>query len=346
MAGNLIRSAILEGAAELMRSRGVHPAAVARAVGLPPRALSDPHLLVSATSAVRLFELAAKRCRLRTFCLLLARQGHLASIIGPLWILLRNARTVEEMCRELVDNFDLFSGSAMFSLEPVESGALLTWSLTTPEAESEVQTSEFSLAHLVKEIRSTMGRDWTPEATLFRHARPAGSLKLHREVFGTDIRFNQDCNALVLDSKTLAASFRGRGSAARALADRYVRLEEDVPQRSIARTVEVVIRTLMPYGPCTVRDVSRALDIAPRTLQKYLRQEGTTFVTTRDAVRADLAFKYLRYSNLSVVQVAEILGYSDATSLSRSFRRWHGRSAREARRRWMHSGLDPEPDAG
>jgi AraC-like DNA-binding protein len=49
-------------------------------------------------------------------------------------------------------------------------------------------------------------------------------------------------------------------------------------------------------------------------------------------VRADLASKYLRHSDLSAVRVAEILGYSDPTSLSRSFRRWHGRSIRQARK--------------
>jgi AraC-like DNA-binding protein len=87
----------------------------------------------------------------------------------------------------------------------------------------------------------------------------------------------------------------------------------------------------MPYAPCTVEEVSRALDIAPRTLQLRLKRQGTSLTQVRDAVRADLAAKYLRHSDLSATAIAEMLGYADPTSLSRSFRRWNGESLRKTR---------------
>lgn len=321
------------GAAELMAAHDVRPGPIARAAGLPLRALSDPHLLVPAIAVVRLFELAAAQCRLRTWSLQLAQDAPLAPIIGPLWILLRNARTIEEMCREFADNFDLFSGSAMLGLERTDGGMFLSWSLTAGQSESEVQTAEFSLAHIVKEIQARTRRDWYPETVMFRHMRPAGRLRIHRDAFGPDIRFNQDRNALFLNHESLDTPLlHARGSTARALAGRFARFEEDPPGRSVSRNVEIVVRALLPYGPCTVQGVSQALDVAPRTLQKHLKGEGTVFLKVRDAVRADLASRYLRHSELSITQIAEILGYSDATSLSRSYRRWHGRSAREARK--------------
>src|SRR5690606_18508448 len=91
------------------------------------------------------------------------------------------------------------------------------------------------------------------------------------------------------------------------------------------------IRALMPYAPCTIDEVARALDMPRRTLQFRLRREGTSFVALRDAVRADLAAKYLRHSDLSAARIAEVLGYADLSSLSRSFRRWNGTSLRQAR---------------
>lgn len=334
MAGNLIRSAILMGAAELMAAHDVRPGAIARAAGLPVRALSDPHLLVPGIAVIRLFELAAEQCGLRTWSLQLAREAPLASIVGPLWILLRNARTVEEMCREFADNFDLFSGTAMLGLEPTEGGMFFSWSLTAGQEVSEVQIAEFSLAHIVKGIQARTRRDWYPEAVLFRHKRPAGRLQIHRETFGPDVRFNQDHNALFLSRQSLDTPLlRARASTARALAGRFARMTEGAPSRSVSRNVEIIVRALLPYGPCTVQGVSQALDIAPRTLQKYLKLEGNAFLKIRDAVRADLASKYLGHSELSVTEIAEILGYSDPTSLSRSYRRWHGRSARETRKR-------------
>lgn len=332
MAGPLVRSAILGGAAELIRTHRARPAQIARRAGLPVAALSDPDLLVPGTAVLRFFEAAAAACGLRTWGLSMAKGARLATMIGPLWILLRNARTVGQLCDELADNFDLYTNAAVVSVERVKSGALLSWTTTTAQHESELQMAEFAMSIFASELRGHLNRGWMPAAVLFRHAKPAGSLAMHQAAFGSDLRFNQDRNALLLDAATLEAPIKSRGSAARALASRVVRLEEGHRQRHSARDVEAVVRSLIPYAPCTVGEVSRALDLASRTLQLRLKEEGTSFSQIHDAVRADLASKYLRYSDLSAAQIAEILGYATPTSFSRSFRRWNGQSLREQRR--------------
>ena len=332
VAGSLIRSAILDGAADLIRGHGLRPSLIARRAGLPSAALDDPDLLVPAAAVLRFFELAAQSCRMPTWGLSMARGARLAAVIGPLWVLLRNARTIGQMCEELAENFDLYSDAALVSVERIEGGALLSWT-TTVGHDGEMQMAEFAMSVLCSEIRTHLTRDWKPTAVLFRHARPAGHLALHRASFCDDLRFNQERNALLLSNETLDTPLKARGSAARALASRVVRLEEDRPGKRLASSVEAVVRALMPYAPCTIDAVSQALDLAPRTLQVRLQQEGTSFTLVRDAVRADLAAKYLRYSELSAAQIAEILGYADPTSFSRSFRRWNGKSLRELRGR-------------
>lgn len=331
MAGLLIRSVILGGAADLIRAHGARPAQIARSAGVPRSALTDPDLLISATAVLRFFELAAEACRLPTWGLTLGMGGRLAAIIGPLWVLLRNARTVGEMCTELAENFDLYSDAAMVRLERTPEGILLDWSVTAGRIESDVQMAEFSLCVFANEIRSHLHPDWMPKAVLFRHAPRPGKRTPYRMAFGAHVRFNQERNALLLDERTWAAPLKARGSAARALASRVVRLEEERPGKRVAHSVEAVVRSLMPYAPCTIGEVSRALDLPARTLQFRLKQQGTSFTQVRDRVRADLASKYLRHSDLSAARIAEILGYADVTSLSRSFRRWHGISLRQQR---------------
>ena len=83
--------------------------------------------------------------------------------------------------------------------------------------------------------------------------------------------------------------------------------------------------------PAARRKVAGALGLAPRTLQLHLKRENTSFVKLRDAVRADLAAKFLHDSALGAAEIAEILGYADATSFSRSFRRWNGTNLRRVR---------------
>jgi AraC-like DNA-binding protein len=336
MPGSLVRSVILDGAAELAAARGVRAATLARRVGLPLAALRDPDLLVPAAAVLRFFELAATACRMPDWGLTLARGGRLAAVLGPMWVLLRNARNVRQMCDELADNFDLYTDAALVGVEQApKGGVLLSWSTTAGQHVGEVQMAEFAMCVFAKEIRTHLRPDWMPSAVLFRHAPPRGSLASHRAAFGSDPHFNQDRNALLLDRATLDAPLKRRGSAARALASHVVRFGEEQlhsgANAQLAHHVEAVVRSLMPYAPCTVEEVSRALDVAPRTLQLRLKRQGTSLTQVREAVRADLAAKYLRHSSLSATAIAELLGYADPTSFSRSFRRWNGECLRKTR---------------
>ena len=66
----------------------------------------------------------------------------------------------------------------------------------------------------------------------------------------------------------------------------------------------------------------------PKTLTRRLRNEGTTFRGLLDELRLQLAERYLRQPNLSVDEVAFLLGYSERSAFHRAFRRWTGRAPR------------------
>ncbi|GAC1622544.1 MAG: AraC family transcriptional regulator [Nevskia sp.] len=328
MPGRFVSSAILQGASALIRSRGREAAAIAQSCGIPVAALEDADLLVSGRAVLRFFEAAADQCTDRTLGLELAARARLAVVLGPLWILLRNARTVREMCEELAVNFDLYSDAALMSFEMLGEGdGLLGWSAASDQIDSEVQMAEYALGLIAAQIRTQSTADWMPKAALFRHAAPS-NLRLHRLRFGGALRFNQDRNALLLDAATLAQSLQSRSAQARALVRSVVREDET----GVALSVERIVRTLMPFAPCGIRDVALAMGLPPRTLQAHLQNERATFNAIKDRVRADLAFKYLQHSNMSIGQIAETLGYGDPTSFSRSFSRWHGKTAQAMRR--------------
>lgn len=332
MAGQLISSSIFTGAEELIRSAGRHPAQIARHAGVPTQALQDSDLLVSAPAAIQFFELAASACHNPNWGLELSVDARLAPIIGPLWILLRNARTVREMCMELANNWDLYSNVAIIGFEEgPEGGGLLCWSAAANIVDNTVQMAQFALAVFCKELRTHCRPGWHPQAVLFRHRAPK-DIRLHRKLFGSAPLFDQDHDALLLDQATLAQPLRSQTTPARSTIRSMLRRDSESAYADTALRVESIIRSLMPYGPCNLRDVSLAMGLAPRTLQAHLKTERTSFHQVRDRVRADLALKYVQHSRLSAGQIAEILGYTDATSFSRSFRRWHQRGVRDLRR--------------
>lgn len=331
MAGPLIRSVILSGAAEKIRQYGRKPGAIARKTGIPLDALSDPDLLVNARAVMAFFERVATTCRRRTFGLEMSVGAHLGAVIGPLWMLLRNALTVEQMCIDLAKHFDLYSSAAVMTYRPTKSGGFLHWSAATGYGESEVQMSEFAVATILGEIRTHAPPGWTPPGVHFRHEAPA-DLRLHRRIFGPNLHFNDEHNAIELDAAILRRPHSAAEPHVRSLVQQVLRDDEGSPAAPIELQVEGLIRALLPYGSCSADDVSRALGISTRTLQLHLKQAARSFRSIKDSVRADLARKYLKHSGLNVTQVASRLGYGDPTSLSRSFRRWHGISVRSQQR--------------
>lgn len=332
MPGTLVRSAILTGAADKIRASGRQPASLARRVGIPTAALKDPDVLVSARAVLRFFELAAESCGNRNWGLELATHARMAAILGPLWILLRNARSVRQMCEDLASQFDLYSSAALMSFESVGGTGLLSWSAAAGQAESEVQMAEFALAAMLKEIRVHGPPDWTPPAVLFRHSAPE-DLRLHRRLFGPQLHFDSDRNAIQFDAAMLERPLQGSAPHARGLIRDVLRHDEDGPDPGAPLRVEAVVRALLPFAPCTVRDVGRAMGLSVRSLQEHLQLAGTSFRSIKDAVRSDLAIKYLQHSRMSATQIADLLGYADLTSFSRSFRRWHGCTSRSRRGR-------------
>ena len=69
----------------------------------------------------------------------------------------------------------------------------------------------------------------------------------------------------------------------------------------------------------------KALGLSERSLARGLSGEGTTYTELRDERRQALAIERLERGE-RIDDVASALGFSDASSFSRAFRRWTGRS--------------------
>jgi len=74
----------------------------------------------------------------------------------------------------------------------------------------------------------------------------------------------------------------------------------------------------------SIEDVAEALHVSPRTLQRRLREDGSSFQGVLEDARRRLARHYLTDSLLELGEAAYLLGYEDANSFVRAFRNWEG----------------------
>jgi AraC-like DNA-binding protein len=67
-----------------------------------------------------------------------------------------------------------------------------------------------------------------------------------------------------------------------------------------------------------------ALAMTPQTLRRRLREEGHSFQALKDALRRDTAIGYLARPELSLVEIAHRLGFSEPSTFHRAFKQWCG----------------------
>ena len=80
----------------------------------------------------------------------------------------------------------------------------------------------------------------------------------------------------------------------------------------------------LPDGPPNQQQIAQALHVSNRTLQRKLKNEGTSFMDLLQDTRLQLARKYLSHPNRSIVETAYMLGFSEPSTFSRAFKRWTG----------------------
>jgi AraC-like DNA-binding protein len=103
-------------------------------------------------------------------------------------------------------------------------------------------------------------------------------------------------------------------------------------QDNIAHKLKAVIIDQLPCGNVTDENVARELYMSSRTLQRHLQREDTTYTTLLNEIRQDLAEQYLTEQDISLTEIAFLLGFSESSAFSRAFKRWIGVSPSEYRK--------------
>lgn len=101
---------------------------------------------------------------------------------------------------------------------------------------------------------------------------------------------------------------------------------------TVADRVRALLIDGLPSGRATMDDAARRLAMSRRTLQRRLREEGTSFSDLLQSTREDLAWHYLRTTDLTASEIGFLLGFEETSSFFRAFQAWTGQTPEGARR--------------
>lgn len=138
--------------------------------------------------------------------------------------------------------------------------------------------------------------------------------------FGSDLAFGGGRNELVFDRGMLRLPLQAPAVPAGAM----------IPADQTAHQVMAVVSQMLAYDRPTMEAVAGELHISIRTMQRHLARWGVTFEQLLDEYCHRLALQLLASGTLTITDIAFRLGYSDSAHFTRAFRRWTGKSPRQA----------------
>jgi AraC-like DNA-binding protein len=322
---------VARGAYARAREAGVALAPLLAKARITAAQLEDPRAAVPAANQIRLLSLAADALGDDLFGFHVARDAELRQV-GLLYFVMSTSTTVFEALRRGVRYWSL----ANEGIEPrCNAGRTLDVSLhyLASSPRHDRHHTECFATIMVKVLRELTGTSISPVRVRFTHSRPACPPELARYFAGA-IEFGARADDLRFDRRagetriTTADPYLNRllvGYSEQALLHRG-------PVRAAFRSrVENALVPLLPHAEARASEVAARMGVSERTLSRRLAEEDVTFTAVLDALRLDLARRYLADAGTSISRVAWLLGYREPAAFSKAFRRWTGTTPRDAR---------------
>ena len=327
----LIRGTALHGFAELVRELEGDPLELLALSHIPSGAVGDQDSFIDVRGVIAVLEAAATATATPDFGRRLAnRQG--LEILGPVGVAARTSATVGAAMQAVDQYMSVYSPalSASVRIDAQERYARFDWRVDLDRLPPHRQSAELGLGVALRVFRLLAGPDFTPVRVYFRH-EPLTSTKDYVRYFGCPVRFGGPADGFLFARSVLARPLDA-DIAVNDVVRQYLSSIALPADTQAVEPVRLLIRRMLPTGGLTLDLVASHLALHPRTLQRQLAAKGTSFAVLVDQVRRDEAERYLRETDVSLGQLAGILGYGEQSVLSRSCRRWFGKSPSAVRR--------------
>lgn len=300
--------------------------------GIDSKCIGNPVAGVSLHSFCNLFESASRNTRHDNFGLWFGNQFQ-PNDLGLWGYAAISSPTLGNALDNLVDLFHYHQQCSMMRLtRHSESMLQLEYQVRDPEILERRQDAELSLGMFLNVFRQCNGPQWVPEEVHFEHPRPENSRE-HEKAFGAPVFFSQQVNAIVFKSDLMTQSMPDRDLKLMSLM-RFC-LESLHPDTAFAQSlidrIRNIIRVNLPNGYPSLEQIAEEVYMSTSTIQRNLAWEGMSYSDLVEETRKNLADMYFKQRNLSLTEIAYLLGYSELSAFSRAFRRWTGFSPREFR---------------
>ncbi|MFY8350588.1 AraC family transcriptional regulator ligand-binding domain-containing protein [Pseudoalteromonas sp. SSM20] len=173
-------------------------------------------------------------------------------------------------------------------------------------------------------VRKILGEMYKPDEITFAFDLTSDELAILSDWFNCKLTIRAKTNSIIFSKALLSIPFTSENKAMfRALIEvSESELQARNTHSNIKEQVTLLLKAKASLRQCDQTRIAAALFISPRTLQRKLKQQGTSFIellTFERQSRVD--FLLTQYS---IAETAFELGFQEQSSFTHAFKKWRG----------------------
>jgi len=209
-----------------------------------------------------------------------------------------------------------------------EGGLLLRANINLDFIVRQQLITELSFSNLAAMGRSLHGKRVEGAEIQLSYSRPAHSA-CYDSMLAASVTFDCEHSQFFLPAQVLDMPVKTANRSEHVI--RQQQCEEMLRGLSRVEKTTTAVRQLLIQSAGDFLDIAQiaeSLHVSERTLRRRLEAESTSFRSTFEEIRDLLAREYLAKTELTVADIAHLLGYSETVNFRRAFVRWNSLTPR------------------
>ncbi len=245
---------------------------------------------------------------------------------GILFSVMMNCATVGNALEKQMRYHALSTDLIQLHLQEQGEYVRYIWEEVDSEIDLDRHYIETVFCGLIFPLRRLTQNKVRPVEIHFKYPKPA-DISEHQRIFGCSLMFDCRQNELILhrvdlDQPIFLANPQLLDQLDSFAQEMLLRLYP--PNTWSERVAHLINKGLLHGEKPALNSVAYELALSPRQLQNKLSQEGITYQILLDQIRKETALKYLNESDITVCDLAFLLGFSEQSAFNHAFKRWTG----------------------
>jgi len=240
---------------------------------------------------------------------------------GVLGYLIESSNNLASAISALLHYDSLVADIGKAEFEQQDDMAVIRW---LPDPSCSVQVILRNMTAWVGVIRHLLNPQLSPSAICFTQTLPDNEKKILASWFNCPIESNAQCNQIDFPSSYLALPFKTDNTQIHLVLKQVSdqQLSRFKSQQLLTEKVSHLLMAKNDLNDCSLIRTASVLNMTPRTVQRRLKQEQTSFAHLLESERKRRLQLYIGNYPLSTIAIK--LGFNDQSSFNRAFKRWYG----------------------